>query len=87
MQRKEKNLLNCSIDMNIKNLKHGDKVVATVNGVHKSDQYNAHIEDRMLNQWPDKRSALFVVIDSDFPHFPIRLDDFLSNYGSISISE
>lgn len=61
--------------------KHGDKLILDVSGT----KYDGHIEERMLNQWPDKRSYLFVIVDNTpVPHFPIQLKNFQENYGLIS---
>lgn len=61
-------------------LKHGDKVSLIIG----DEAYDGHIELRMLNQWPDERFDLFVVVDgTTLPHFPIAVSGFKENYGSI----
>jgi hypothetical protein len=47
-------------------------------------QYEAHMEERLIAQWPDQRTRTFVVIDgTPTPHFPIEINDFKKNYGKI----
>jgi hypothetical protein len=65
--------------------KHGDKIIATVSCCGKDETYTGHIEERMLDQWPVERFALFVVIDDETPRFPIEVNSFLENYGTVCI--
>lgn len=60
--------------------KHGDKVSLIINNI----AYDGHVEKRMLNQWPDERFDLFVIIENTtIPHFPISIKNFKENYGTI----
>lgn len=64
---------------------HGEKINITINGV----VIPGHIEERLLGQWPEKRTGLFVCVDDGMPHFPIPICHFqpdqkdIYQYGTI----
>lgn len=67
------------------NLKHNDPIIVTING----EDFMGLIEERMLGQWPDTRTGLFVLVEDDAPRFPIPICHFdqknaeVFNYGTI----
>lgn len=63
----------------MKQYKEGDKILVSIGGV----SYNGHIEKRMIGQWPQNKSFLYVVLDSRKAFFPIEVTDFVKNYGTI----
>ena len=50
--------------------------------------YDAHLEERLIYQWPDQRYRTFVVLDNLEVHrFPIEINNFKNNYGKIITNE
>lgn len=47
--------------------------------------YFGHIEERILGQWPEKRTDMFIIVHGEMPRFPIPIDDFKKHYGTINI--
>lgn len=68
-------------------MKHMDKIAVTID----NEVFQGHIEERFLNQWPDDRRGLFVIIDDGNSHFPIPIRHFqpelkeIYNYGAIQL--